>query len=84
MLADTLAGPVGWNICTRPLHVALSSSQRDDWVQVWVSYNREGKPGRSCITFYDLALEVIQCDFHPILFIRREFLRLTHTQGKGT
>ena len=32
---------------------------------------------------HGLALEIIHNYFHPILFIRRGFLRLTHTQGKG-
>ena len=55
MDSNTLAGLAGW-IFLQGLHVAPSSSQRDDWVQVWVSHNREGKPGRSCLTCYHLAL----------------------------
>lgn len=44
---------------------------------------QEREPGGSCCTFYDPDLEVTQCHFHQILFVRSSSLRLAHIQGEG-
>lgn len=82
MLADTFAGPAGWIIYTRPPRGTIFFMAW--WLDPSVGVPQHRKSGRSCITCYGLALEVIQCHSHHILFIRREFLRLSHTQGKRT
>lgn len=61
-------GSVGQNTYTQPLLVTCTSSQRGSWVPR-SSIPREEAPGRSHVGFYDLASEVTEHHFCPILLV---------------